>query len=356
VKVILLAPTPPPAGGIASWTVRMQNASLKNGWKVEVVDEKVIGNRDVFGDKTRMKISTETKRTFGIWKDLYNKLKDKEVKVVHSNIPAGINSMIRELVCLYITKLLKRKFIIHYRCTIPNLINGKLSFLLFRLLTGGSDAVIALNTPSKNYVIEHTKTPVYMIPNFVEDSAIEKSEFTVNKELKRAIYVGGVIAQKGCLEIIEASKNFPNIEFRLIGKASKEVKKSVGNNNVVLLGEQEKEVVIKEITEADVFLFPSYFAGEGFSNALVEAMAMGLPCIASDWAANRDMLENKGGIIIPKKDKEALVDAIERLHDFNTRLSMSSWNIQKVKGNYIESIVTNQYVDLYEEITIKENN
>ena len=38
-KTVLLAPTPPPAGGIAKWTMRMLNATLKNGWTVSVVDE-----------------------------------------------------------------------------------------------------------------------------------------------------------------------------------------------------------------------------------------------------------------------------------------------------------------------------
>ena len=52
-KVILLAPTPPPAGGIAGWTVRMLNSKLKNEWKIELVDEKLLGNREAFGDKTK---------------------------------------------------------------------------------------------------------------------------------------------------------------------------------------------------------------------------------------------------------------------------------------------------------------
>ena len=51
-KVVLLAPTPPPAGGIAGWTVRMMSAKLKNNWQVVVVDEKVTGDRQVFGDKS----------------------------------------------------------------------------------------------------------------------------------------------------------------------------------------------------------------------------------------------------------------------------------------------------------------
>ena len=47
-KVVLLAPTPPPAGGIAGWTERMVKTTLKNDWGVVVVDEKQIGNRELF--------------------------------------------------------------------------------------------------------------------------------------------------------------------------------------------------------------------------------------------------------------------------------------------------------------------
>ena len=58
-KVILLAPTPPPAGGIAGWTARMLKAELKNGWTIRVVDEKVIGKRGVFGQSNKRNYVTE---------------------------------------------------------------------------------------------------------------------------------------------------------------------------------------------------------------------------------------------------------------------------------------------------------
>ena len=69
-KVVLLAPTPPPIGGIAAWTVRMMNANLPNNWKVEVVDEKISGKREFFGDKTKINVKSEIKRCFGIWNGL----------------------------------------------------------------------------------------------------------------------------------------------------------------------------------------------------------------------------------------------------------------------------------------------
>ena len=92
-KVVLLAPTPPPAGGIAGWTVRMMNATLKNNWEVAVVDEKVIGNRQVFGEGSGRNIFTEIKRCFRIWGDLKKALRDPETEVVHSCIPSIASSM-----------------------------------------------------------------------------------------------------------------------------------------------------------------------------------------------------------------------------------------------------------------------
>ena len=349
-KVILLAPTPPPTGGIAGWTVRMQNASLKNEWIVEVVDEKVIGNRDVFGNNTKKKLVIEIKRCFNIWNNLWKVLKDEDAKVVHSCIPAGTTSMIREYICAIITKIKKRKFIIHYRCTIPNMVKSRTGNFMFRLLTNKSDLVIVLNTPSKQFVNKQCKTPVVLIPNFVEESAVIKENTKIiTQDINKVLYVGGVIESKGCCDIISVAKEFPDIQFRLVGNPDKTILKSDKPSNVTLCGEMSKTEVRQEFEKADVFMFVTYFLGEGFSNALVEAMANGLPCIVSDWAANCDMIEEHGGIVVLKKDISAMVLAIKELQgDKNRRKAQSNWNISKVKENYIDNIVTDMYVNAYE--------
>lgn len=52
-----------------------------------------------------------------------------------------------------------------------------------------------------------------------------------------------------------------------------------------------------------------------FSNALLEAMSVGLPIIASNVGANADMIEENGGVIVPVRDVQAIVDAIISLNN-----------------------------------------
>ncbi|MBI4138644.1 glycosyltransferase family 4 protein [Candidatus Uhrbacteria bacterium] len=63
----------------------------------------------------------------------------------------------------------------------------------------------------------------------------------------------------------------------------------------------------------DIFVLPS--SKEGMPNALLEAMAAGLPCIATDVGACRWMLEPGAGVIIPPNDSNALERAIRELMD-----------------------------------------
>ncbi len=345
-KVAILAPLPPPSGGIASWMARMLKSQLKNGWEVVHVDESVSGNRTVWNSKR--KFSEEIKRSRKIWKDLKNALKDPEVKVVHSCIPSSNFGMIREYICARITKKRGRKFIIHYRCTVSAYTKGKIGYFMLKKLTNLSDLAMVLNSDSKETVEKHSKTKTLIIPNFVNaDTVSKKGEKEISDTVKTALFVGGVLPQKGCNQILDAAKHFPDINFRLIGHVATTF--ADVPENFILTGEKTKTEVEEEMKNADMFVFPSW--SEGFSNALAEAMAKGLPCIATDLSANCDMLEDKGGITIPVKDSSALIEAINRIKDDKElRQSMSDFNIDKVNTYYTDKAVLDQYVDVYESL------
>lgn len=353
-KTVLLAPTPPPYGGIAGWTVRMMNAKLKNGWKLALVDEKIIGNREVFGGKSesKRKFIDEAKRCYTIWSNLKIELKDEQAQIVHSCIPSATLSMVREYVCACITKKANRSFIIHFRCTVPNTTKGKFGNFFLKKLCNKSDLIITLNSQTNEYLEKVTKTPYVLIPNFISENEIEELH-EIKEEIKTVLYVGGVIETKGAYDFIAVAEQFPDIQFRMVGNADTAVEEYVKIKmlkNVTMTGGKNKTEVRKELRNADVFMFLTYFEGEGFSNALCEAMAAGLPCIATDWAANADMLGKNGGFIVPVRDPNAAANALINMMPYEIRKRQSKSNISKVQDKYIDSVVIDQYVDVYESL------
>jgi L-malate glycosyltransferase len=85
---------------------------------------------------------------------------------------------------------------------------------------------------------------------------------------------------------------------------------------VVRLGVASRVRMISEVDDiapylaaADVFVLPS--RGEGMSNALLEAMATGLPCLASDVGGNREVIRHgENGWLVPSGDTVALAEGL----------------------------------------------
>ncbi len=98
-------------------------------------------------------------------------------------------------------------------------------------------------------------------------------------------------------------------ELRLVGGGEQPSPLPTG---VVCLGQTPREALLREMSEADVFVFPSLF--EGFALVILEAMAAGLPVITTSNTAGPDLIEDgKEGFIVPAGDAKALRVAMESL-------------------------------------------
>ncbi|HEV3222663.1 MAG TPA: glycosyltransferase [Puia sp.] len=97
-------------------------------------------------------------------------------------------------------------------------------------------------------------------------------------------------------------------------------------------------------TEADVFVLPS--RREGMSNALMEAMLNGVPCIATDISGSQDLiLNNVNGILVPPGNPTLLAEGIsyllsnpdiaQALAERGRETILRDFNIQKVADKYI---------------------
>jgi glycosyltransferase involved in cell wall biosynthesis len=66
------------------------------------------------------------------------------------------------------------------------------------------------------------------------------------------------------------------------------------------------------LARTDIYVQPSF--QEGLPNSVLEAMAMGLPILATKVSGNEDVVSHEGnGLLVPPGDADALASALERL-------------------------------------------
>ena len=83
--------------------------------------------------------------------------------------------------------------------------------------------------------------------------------------------------------------------------------------NILHLGAVKHEKIATYLNSADIFVLPTLH--EGCCNAIVEAMACGLPIVSSDRSFNYDILSADNAILIDPTDSRQIADAIIKLQD-----------------------------------------
>lgn len=345
-KIILVSPAPTSVGGIATWTSEFMKALSKYDMGVTLVDTSVIGNRSKTNDK-KASAFIEIKRCYRIWKDTLFYLIKEQPKLMHLNTSCSRRGIYRDFLCAVFAKMFGKPIVLHCHCNVNDQLgNDKYAVSCFQKLCNLCSRVLLLNKSSKEYVYGLSNTETAIMPNFISADFISHGKI-INNSIKRIVYVGQVRTSKGVDSIIEVAKNNKKILFDLVGPLTSEYDEVALRRieNIVLHGAQNKEYIKNILDKADIFLFPT--KSEGFSLALLEAMARGLPVITTDVGANKDMIEDYGGLIIPVNDSNAIDAAIERLSDKNIREQMSNFNVVKVERNYTIDIVMQRLTDLY---------
>ena len=128
---------------------------------------------------------------------------------------------------------------------------------------------------------------------------------TKNQKLKTKnsfefLFVGRIVGDKGMNELMQAfqrlSDKYANVRLVLVGRyeenldpLSQEALDIIASNpHIEAVGAQYGDDLVRSYAEADCFVFPSY--REGFPNTVLEAGAMGLPCIVTDINGSREII------------------------------------------------------------------
>ena len=146
---------------------------------------------------------------------------------------------------------------------------------------------------------------------------------------------------------------YPDVELAVVGggelfeETRRLAETCAARDRIHLPGFDQSE---KWLAWADCFVLPS--RREGLSNALLEAMAAGLPCIANDIPPNREVLDDgKAGVLVPVENCDALVAAMrDMVEDGAKARGFALKAKERVERCYSIRSVADRYAHLYESL------
>lgn len=176
-------------------------------------------------------------------------------------------------------------------------------------------AVVFQTVRSTTYFAKLKLNNACVIPNPVAVACT-----SIDKTPGKIVTAGRLTAQKNQKMLIDAfaevKKEFPEVQLHLFGggelkEALANQAKNLGVADSVLFRGNVPDIH-QQIADADMFVLPSDY--EGLSNALLEAMMMGLPCISTNCAGSDEYIcDGENGLLVPVGDTRALTEAMKRL-------------------------------------------
>jgi len=231
---------------------------------------------------------------------------------------------------------------------------------LVRFCLERASAVFAVTAGSKVFFETVCRTPVYQVPNCVHPCFFE---LRPRQDSSRDILYAGYIEQdKGIYELFSAVELMRSrgYEGRVVlagaeksagsfSRAQRSIAER-GLEGVELAGEVPPGVVAELCRLSGIFVLPSHVEAQPI--ALLEAMAAGLPVVATDVGGIPEVVtDGKNGLLVPANNPEKLAESLLRLlEDPGLRRQMGEKNRRQMLENHHADRVGEKLVGLYRSI------
>lgn len=350
-RLLLISPLPPPTGGISRWTQIVMSA-LKAESKYEVI---YINS----SPKYKGKITFFKRFFYGIFStvsvffSVHRKLK-KGIDVVHVTT-SGSMALYRDRLVLRLAKKHNAATVLHLHFGyIPEIACAdNREWRNLKKAFSHCDAIISIDRETEKALIcNGYMSKTYFCPNPIDIESTEKN-ICNRPKVNKVVFVGHIYREKGIGELVDAwldvSKVFPDCYLELIGSTvEKEFIESLSKNSSIrFVGERTHDETMKLLSEAKMFVLPSY--SEGFPNVILEAMALKVPIVATNVGAIPEMLSDGcGSLIEPKSVGELKNSMIALLNDTELGAEMAERAYRKLIEKYDVSVVISQYSNIWE--------
>ncbi len=219
--------------------------------------------------------------------------------------------------------------------------------------------VVVQTTEAAQYFGSRVKTKI--LPNSIHPDFINRDTVPFDDRSKEIVTVGRLDDNKNQILLIKAfkeiEKEFPDYRVVIYGDGEKRKEfESAASEHVSFKGRVSD--VPEKIAGAEVFVLTS--RQEGYPNALIEAMSLGLVCISTDCPCGgpKDLIDNgKNGLLIPMADDDQMVkDLADKLRSvLKDRKLMDRMSAEavKVRDEYNPDRINSQWKDYLEEVMKK---
>jgi len=255
-------------------------------------------------------------------------LKDKKIPIVLTEHFSGMN---KELVSREMSKL------------------GNFTYTRVNKLISVSEQ-LAVNI-EKNFNVKST-----IIPNIVD---LEKFNYKENKNNAKEsgfnfVSTGNLVSNKRMGYLIEAFykafKNYSDVKLYIFGEGPEEPKlralinKYQLENHIHLMGQVDRKCIAEKMEVSDCFVLAS--STETFGVAYIEAMAMGLPVIATKCGGPESFINDKNGILVSLSNIDELENAMIYMYK-NINKYDSGIIARKTQMNYSSFTIAKSLSEIY---------
>jgi len=163
------------------------------------------------------------------------------------------------------------------------------------------------------------------------------------------VYVGRFSEEKGIVYLIKSLDYLDEGKLFLAGGGPQEAQlKKLAKKfekRVCFLGKIKHDNIPLLHNAMDVFVLPS-IGMEGFSNSMLEALACGLPVVATPVGAAPDVVGSGLGAIVEIRNAKAIAEGIKKVRNLNRKKIYNT-----IKAKYSFNVIANKVYNLYSEVT-----
>ncbi len=188
-----------------------------------------------------------------------------------------------------------------------------------------------------------------VIPTGIDEKQYRKSD-NGNRTSLTVTYTGRLESIKGVDDFLAAvvplQQQYPQMNIQVVGWYKPDHPLVAEYGNRVLFTGLRKDIP-EILAQSDIFVLPSH--SEGLSNSLMEAMASGCACVASEVGGNAYLIQNGvSGLLFPAGDRPALQAHVRRLmDDAAKRKAMGEAAQMRIKDMFSWEIVGKRYQQLF---------